>query len=306
MREHKFTLTELLVVIAIIAILAGLIMPALGAAQARARNTQCVNNMKSIAGLLITFSNERGNKGRLPAEIGTYPVQLKDEDPKDMTRTWMEELAYRGIAPAGTEISKSTLGEAANQQKIALADFFVCPADGAAEPQHNASSYALNYYYSAQKEYSDAGQRNAPPVAVNTLSTLKSPSSTAILFENRIDWLRLNNVRYSILAHPNYLNFPDPDSVDSSGAPNPLTLMARHRGDTNVAYGDGRVASMSRNDLIELYEGAMMTETSEPKKLPKQKFAEAFFGVTTAVIRDTNSKGLLEGAAKPPVPFTQQ
>ena len=60
-RVPGFTLIELLVVIAIIAILAGLLLPALAKAKAKAKATQCINNTKQLVLAWVSYGNDGGD-----------------------------------------------------------------------------------------------------------------------------------------------------------------------------------------------------------------------------------------------------
>src|SRR5688572_4617750 len=71
--EHGFTLVELLVVIAVIALLAGLLLPALSKAKQRARATQCLSNLKDVGVATHIYAHENENILMLDALIpGTY------------------------------------------------------------------------------------------------------------------------------------------------------------------------------------------------------------------------------------------
>lgn len=56
--KRVFTLVEMLVVVAVIAILAGLLLPALGKAKAQAKSLGCKNNIKSLGTANQLYSND--------------------------------------------------------------------------------------------------------------------------------------------------------------------------------------------------------------------------------------------------------
>lgn len=102
MKKHPFTLTELLVVISIIAILAGLMLPALNRSRISALATACSSNLKQVGASFTLFAND--NEDKLPpadfgGTLGTPGKQSTSEDAllqsTGDTRPWYGELARK-------------------------------------------------------------------------------------------------------------------------------------------------------------------------------------------------------------------
>lgn len=113
MRRNAFTLIELLVVISIIALLIGILLPALGAARKTARNMQCMSNLRGLGQAHAVYGND--NK----QNIVPY---ARAEDPGNPGSTrdifWFEDLAT-------TMIEESR--EAGEDRVDFVIDEFSCP-----------------------------------------------------------------------------------------------------------------------------------------------------------------------------------
>lgn len=89
MGARAFSLIELLVVIGIIAILIGLLFPALGRARERGRATLCTNNMRQLTTGVLLFADDQPGRRVPQVSMPIFPPQLGVVDP---ARSWVNTL----------------------------------------------------------------------------------------------------------------------------------------------------------------------------------------------------------------------
>jgi prepilin-type N-terminal cleavage/methylation domain-containing protein/prepilin-type processing-associated H-X9-DG protein len=185
-RDAGFTLVELLVVIGIIAVLIGVLLPALSRARESAAQVKCMANLRQIGSALIMYVGE--NKGVLPVGLVDKGTIIKP--------VGQPQYAYQGEGHDWTTLLMTILSKQKGigydtQDKVdeayaRLRAVFLCPS---VTIPSKIPSQKMTHYSSHPRIIPDLGTKDwivgglLPTLRPYKLSKIKRTAETAAIFE---------------------------------------------------------------------------------------------------------------------------
>ena len=233
-KKRRFSLIELLVTIAVIAILAGLLLPALNAAREKGRGIACSANLKQIGMFLLAYEDD--NDGWGPKGIDYNFLS----GTSTIAQLWQDRLMYYYMpnVPVG-HVHHAEIKDGIRK----IRPIFVCPASGYAQSASTDTAllyrnYGINSHMAAHEKVNSPYQAYAGMRA----STLTSPSERTWVAD------RGTNIKTQAFSeNVYYIQGGAHKNVEG------YDIGYRHVGLANFVFADGHTASRTLRQTPESY-----------------------------------------------------
>ncbi len=245
-RKSTFTLIELLVVIAIIAILAGMLMPALNSARERARAISCVSKLKQI--------NTAGAMYRSDYKEWFEPATASKEAEPESAASFYLRTCYSQSLLSGYEKRTSGYGLKWSCTKKCGSPSFSCPSSKVPVYYYNTADTGGNLYTDYGPNYYLCGALPEAPAShkkCHKQSAVKQPSEVLYYGENHgYNTYIVSTARSFAMRHGS----GEIRSVRDIGNPpwDVNTVRSTLKGLTNAAFVDGSVHPRTITSLLDM------------------------------------------------------